>query len=455
MGDFTYSEMEKLSIEAGTPISCFARVSDTELHVTFFAQNGQEDSFCGHGLISVARHLKENNLAHITTLVSASGIKVRAKVLENGMSSLEIPVSGFHISSYATLEFVEFFKLSKNEVIEIFNTTPLGDIVIEVSSPEALKNIILDPKKVDIFSKENNIRIMIFFCKGSSFDFADVEIRVFCSKLYDLEDIVCGSANISVSNILFNKYRISKYKVVQPFRFNDEGIIGGYQEIEYKDKVKKLILNGFTDIKKGRFDFMPLNIEFDTDCNPIALNEDYYFLKSILTDIEVMKTSTFLAGGVPENDHDLHNLMNIVLEKDKRFSKDYGLQKIWHRGLNEYVGVMGLMRIDANLTEAGVLLKSKYIGKGIGFWVYKDLSDKLEKIGGAFISSVWEENTASIKLIKKHGMSFVNKISKSYKNRTMMIEIYIKFSSNITQSDITCIEERLTTQKTLQPKKIT
>lgn len=292
--------MSKLAIEVGTPISCFVNAIDSEAHVTFFAQNGQEDGFCGHGLISVIKHLKENNLSHVTALISASGVRLNAKVLENGMSSLEIPVGGFQISSWNLPDFANFFELQKQEILETFRTNPLGDIAVEVSTPEALKNIMLDAKKVDEFSKEHNIRIFVFFCKGSSFELADVEIRVFCSKLYELEDIVCGSANISVSNILFRKYGISKYKVIQPFNYLKTGKVGGYQEIEYLPKKQILILNGFAELKKERFIFEPLDIEFDEACNPVLRNEDYHFLRSILTDIEVMKTSTDFACGLPE-----------------------------------------------------------------------------------------------------------------------------------------------------------
>lgn len=447
--------MSNLAIEVGTPISCFVDVKQFEAHVTFFAQNGQEDDFCGHGLISVIKHLKQSNLDYIDTLVSASGVKLTARILENGMSSLEIPVSKFEVSSWKVSNFTDFFELPKQDVVEIFRTSPLGDIAIEVANPEALKNITLNAKKVDEFSKNHNIRIMVFFCNSSSFEVADVEIRVFCSKLYELEDVVCGSANISVSRILYNKYGVSKYKVVQPFKFLKTGKIGGYQELEYLPKKQILILNGFAEIKKERFIFEPLDIEFDANLNPISQTEDYHLLKGILTDIEVMKTSTFLAGGIPENDHDLHFLMNYVIEKDERFKKDYGLQKIWHIGFKEYIGVMGLVRTERNLLDGGILLRSKYIGSGIGFWAEKCLFENLEKVNGTMIASVWEENKTAIKLIKSNGMSFVNKTSKSYKDRNMIIDVYIKFSSKVLQNmNLINIENYLITNKISQIKKV-
>ena len=183
LGEYAKEEMSKLAIKAGTPISCFVKVLKKEAHVTFFAQNGEEDGFCGHGLISVIRHLKEKGFKSINTLISASGVKLTARVLENGMSSLEIPVAGCRVNSHEKTNCVNFFNLPEENILEVFKTLPLGDIVFEVSHPEVLQNITLDPKKVEKFSRAHNIRIMVFFCKGSTFDVADAEIREFCSKL--------------------------------------------------------------------------------------------------------------------------------------------------------------------------------------------------------------------------------------------------------------------------------
>jgi predicted PhzF superfamily epimerase YddE/YHI9/RimJ/RimL family protein N-acetyltransferase len=434
--------MSKLAIEVGTPISCFVKVIKTEAHVTFFAQNGQEDGFCGHGLISVIKHLKENNLEHISALISASGVKLNARVLENGMCSLEIPVFKFEISSWNLPDFANFFELQKQDILEAFRTNPLGDIAIEVASPKALKNITLDAKKVDEFSKEHNIRIMIFFCKGSSFDEADVEIRVFCSKLYELEDIVCGSANISVSNILFKKYGISKYNVIQPFNYLKTGKVGGYQEVEYLPEKHILILNGFAEAKKERFVFEPLDIEFDEACNPVSRNEDYYFLRDILTDIEVMKTSTFFAGGLADNDYDLHKVMNSLIEKEEQFKKDYGLQKVYNTELNEYIGVTGLIRCEKkfsnysnNIVEVGTLLTSSFIGKGFGLAIDLILAKKVEDLNVIVMASIWEENITSIKLAQKVGMIFLEKSSKIYNRKKVIIDIYVKFPKSINNTE--------------------
>jgi predicted PhzF superfamily epimerase YddE/YHI9/RimJ/RimL family protein N-acetyltransferase len=427
IGDYAKDEMSKLAIETRTPISCFVKVMETEAHVTFFAQNGEEDGFCGHGLISVIKHLKENNLGYINTLVSASGVRLTAKVLENGMSSLEIPVSKFNISPWNLPDFTNFFNLSKQDVVEIFRTNPLGDIAVEISSPEALKNITLDAKKVDEFSKEHNIRIMVFFCKGSSFEIANVEIRVFCSKLYDLEDIVCGSANISVSNVMFNKYGISKYKVIQPFNFKTTGKIGGYQELEYNNEKKILTLNGFAKIaKKERFIFEPLDIVFDEAYNPISRNKDYYFLRSILTDIEVMKTSTVYGCGLAETEKDLHNTMNFLIAKNNIF----GTRKVFDCETSEYIGIASLLEAGEFL-EYGVLLKTEFTGKGFGSEILSRLIKIAEMESRDIICSIWENNYPSIKIAEKNGMVFDSQISKIYKGKIINVNTYKKNKTTI------------------------
>ena len=125
--------------------------------------------------------------------------------------------------------------------------------------------------------------------------------------------------------------------------------------------------------------------------------------------------------------------MNALLEKDENFKKDYGLQKIWHKTLNEYVGVMGLIRNATNIVEGGIFLKSQYIGSGIGFWAEKCLFDNLERVNGVMVASAWEENKVAIKLMLKNGMNFVNQIQKSYNNNSILVNVYIKFAKNYVQ----------------------
>ena len=57
-----------------------------------------------------------------------------------------------------------------------------------------------------------------------------------------------------------------------------------------------------------------------------------------------MKTSTFFACGIPENERDLHLAMISVIENDKKFQKDYGMQKAFYKKTNQCIGVCGFIR---------------------------------------------------------------------------------------------------------------
>ena len=147
--------------------------------------------------------------------------------------------------------------------------------------------------------------------------------------------------------------------------------------------------------------FEPLNIDFDENFNPKEINEDYLLLKEIFTDPETMKTSTFFACGTPETELDLHLAMAASTEAEKDFRKDYGLQKVWHVGLRQYIGVSGLIRrkeyaTDKFIVEGLIFLKSEYLATGYGYWVMKYVFNKLEVLGGIMVASAWEQNFPSI-----------------------------------------------------------
>ena len=105
---------------------------------------------------------------------------------------------------------------------------------------------------------------------------------------------------------------------------------------------------------------------------------------------------------------------------------------------------MGLVRTESNFTEGVILLKSKYIGSGIGFWAEKCLFENLERLNGVIIASVWEENKASIKLMKKNGMSFVKKSIKSYHGKVVVVvDFYVKLPKHYSPDILTQIENFL------------
>jgi predicted PhzF superfamily epimerase YddE/YHI9 len=445
--------MSRLAIKAGTPISCFVKILGLDAYVKFFAPNGKEESFCGHGFISIARHLHENNLGHVTNLITASGVGINAKVLENGMSCLEIPVDKFDIISCENNEILKLFSLDEDNIIEIFKARKLGDILVEIPSANVLRNLTFTKEEVIKYLRDNNIRSIGFFCKDSLCEFADVEIRVFYVNLETLEDVVCGSVNISAAQILFKKYGISKYRVVQPFNFNLNGKIGGYQEVEYNKSKEILILKGYTKAKEELI-FISLDIKFDKNLNPISKTEDYYFLKNILMDIDVMKTSTAFAGGIPKTEKELHLLMSSLLETNKNYKEYYGLQKIFSGELDKFIGVGGLIRTKKRIynyknivVEGARFLKSEYIGKGFGLILDGILAKRIEALDVILVGSVWESHVSSNHLLIKYGMQFVKKFTKTYENKVININTYIKFPSSLKTSKVSDIENFLISKK--------
>lgn len=169
-----------------------------------------------------------------------------------------------------------------------------------------------------------------------------------------------------------------------------------------------------------------------------------------------MKTSTTFACGIPETEKELNFLIFSLLEHDKKYKKDYGLQKIFNKTLNEYVGVMGLIRREGklegysnNVVEGVIFLQSKYIGSGLGFWALRYLFANLEKLGDIMLASTWEGNTPLIKLVKNKGMELIGKTSKTYKGNTIGVEIFIKLpeGSFLKTVNIKALEELLVVNK--------
>lgn len=169
-----------------------------------------------------------------------------------------------------------------------------------------------------------------------------------------------------------------------------------------------------------------------------------------------MKTSTTFACGVPENTYDLNRLINSFIEKEKEFEEQYGLQKVFSSYLNENVGVAGLIRCPNQLkeysnviVEVAIFLKSKFIGKNIGFIVDGMLSKKGEELNNIMIASIWEGNKSSIRLTEKYGGIFVGKAKKIYRERTVNTNMYIKTPKNMQDiSQNIDIESLLISKKT-------
>lgn len=454
-GERSYEEMHDIAIKVGTPISCFAKIMESEVVVDFFAPNGKKENFCGHGLVGLTKALKDKGFGKNFNIKIAD-VSVKAEILENGFSSLQIGAENFNVSSFNNASIIEKLKSLfnlKDNLIEIFTFSALGDLLVEVNNYQTLRKLSFKKEKVSEFLKQNNIRILSFFSKDSGFALVDVEVRVFYVNLENLEDIACGSVNISLAKILHQKYGLLSYKAVQPYEYNTTGKIGGYQEIEYNPQAQYLTLKGMAENTKERFVFSTVNVEFNKNLTPKEESADYKLLKEIFTDLEVMKTSTAFGGGLAKNDRDLHQFMYNLIEQDKNLKNDYGLKKVWSLNLCKYVGVMGLIRTGANLVEGAIFLKSEHIGSGIGFWMEKRLFENLDALNDSMIASVWESNTAAMRLMEKNGMVFVKKTTKTYQDKTLTINIYTKAAKDIAKSTLFYLEKYLIINKSFKVRK--
>ena len=132
-----------------------------------------------------------------------------------------------------------------------------------------------------------------------------------------------------------------------------------------------------------------------------------------------MKTSTTFACNTPQTEHDLHLLIQSFLETNEKYKKDYGLQKVFSKELNDYIGIVGIIRCDKkikgykNIVVEGVrFLKSKYIGKGIGALLDLHTARQQERLNIILVATTWEGHISSNHLLQKYGMIPTGKVEK-------------------------------------------
>ena len=164
-------------------------------------------------------------------------------------------------------------------------------------------------------------------------------------------------------------------------------------------------------------------------------------MREILTDPKIMKTTTLLAGNIPSTEDELNEIIKSFMEPNENLREKYGLQKIYKQNSDECLGVAGLIRTNSEvideliISEAVLLIKSQYIGKGMGLFASIKLIDMAMNLNNILISSVWEENTPSIRLIEKNGMKLKERMVKTYKNLSFIVRTYIKFPKTIIEAD--------------------
>lgn len=168
----------------------------------------------------------------------------------------------------------------------------------------------------------------------------------------------------------------------------------------------------------------------------------------------VMKTSTLLSGNIPSSEDELNEIIKSFIEPQDNLKEKYGLQKIYKQNSDECFGIAGLIRANnepsdqLTISEAVIFIKSKYISKGVGFFVATTLMNKATELNNILISSVWEENSPSIRLIEKNGMKLKDKIIKTYKDVSFTVRTYIKFPHTLSEPDnVIDITNLLSTKK--------
>lgn len=203
-----------------------------------------------------------------------------------------------------------------------------------------------------------------------------------------------------------------------------------------------MVINIQSYNKDNILQFEDIDITFDESFNIKVQTGDYLFIREILTNEKIVKNTTFFGCGLPKSDYDIHLLLDSLIEKDKHFKPHYGIKKVFHSRLKKYIGFAGLVRCSRKISpynntvvEGEVFLKEEYIGSGLGFRIEKVFESRLEERQEIVIASIWEGNTASIRLIEKLNMSFVGKIEKCYNGKTVYANMYIKFPSSLRNAD--------------------
>jgi RimJ/RimL family protein N-acetyltransferase len=184
---------------------------------------------------------------------------------------------------------------------------------------------------------------------------------------------------------------------------------------------------------------------------------DYEFLKSIFKDSDVMKTSTLFACQTPDSDLNMNKAIESFIEKNLGLRKTYGLHKVFDTKLQQYIAICGLTRnsvklqgISREVIEVCLFVKAEKKDLGLGSQIGLSLMRKVDELDSIAICSIWEKNFASIRLAEKNGFKYVSTIKKSFRDKMIKVNTYIKFpgSFNGWQTiDKKSVENLLVTKK--------
>jgi PhzF family phenazine biosynthesis protein len=234
-------EMIQISQANQFPMTAFLTSNiDNVFNIKYYNPSGKEEVLCGHASLGAVKFVHDNNLLNnnLDLTFILSNYKINCGK-EQDLYFIDIPQEKGIFIDYDNIELSKIFQLSINDIIysNRYTNSLVDDILIEVKSSNILRSIVVNENILKDYFKKHNNRVINVFSKGSLISGIDIEIRTFYPYLPYCEDIVCGSANVGISNLLFQKYNITDYKTMFPYRFNIDGKFGGFQMIQYiKDK---------------------------------------------------------------------------------------------------------------------------------------------------------------------------------------------------------------------------
>lgn len=154
-------------------------------------------------------------------------------------------------------------------------------------------------------------------------------------------------------------------------------------------------------------------------------DNDFKLVEEILTDGELMKTSTIFNREIAPNIKHINDVFNIFISCQNLDKDDIGMFKIYDSADN-FIGVAGFvlpLENENDILEFGFLIKkefqSKHIGSDVCFYLFDYIKNNYPSIRNIIITA-FDDNIKSNKILSKIGCSVKECF---YKNKDM-IAIY-------------------------------
>ena len=248
----------------GSPIISFItprNIEKNEFNIKYRFCNGTPMSICGHGTIGATK-----------AIIDKYGIKgkntFRFYLDQSFEDNKRFPYINIETDgNYFRAEFdeVNISKLEGNEITDIIlknlpNTknsaiykTENRDYICVYNSAEELRNIVIPKSELDKIRELDPTYRAILTTAVSDVKGYDYETTVFsdCLPAPVYKDPACGSANKFIPKLLriencfpdrFKNSDVETFKMFYPYRFVENGIKGGIQDVEYYLKKGKYLL---------------------------------------------------------------------------------------------------------------------------------------------------------------------------------------------------------------------